>query len=91
MINHSRMSQGRLQEYISVSNPTTPLYNLLLISEGSYSICGKLDHISEKCQMKGWSIQQFVDFYNIEDRSNFQYTYLEDNSCQGDDLNCFEK
>ena len=40
--------------------------------------------------MKGWSIQQFVDFYNIEDRSNFQYTYLEDNFRQDDDLNCFE-
>ena len=71
MINHSRISQGQLQEYISVSNPITPLYNCLLISEGSCSICGKLDHISEKCQMKDWSLQQFVDFYNIEDRSNF--------------------
>ena len=81
MINNSRMSQGQLQECISVSNPITYLYNFLLISEGSCSICGKLDHISEKYQMKGWSIQQFIDFYNIEDRSNFQYTYLEDNFC----------
>ena len=84
------MSREQLHECISVLNPITPLYNLLLISEGSCSICGKLDHINEKCSMKSWSIQQIVEFYSLKDRSNFQYKYLEDNFSQNDNLNCFE-
>ena len=53
MINHSSISQGQLQEYISISNPITPLYNFIIISEGSCSICGKLDHMSKKMSNEG--------------------------------------